>query len=97
MSSQTVAPNTESAILARLVQCHSEPVTPEVANYLLAFAFEPQDVRRMDELAERNRGGMLTAEERVEIESYLHVSNLLSIMQSKARRSLKSMPPDSGQ
>jgi hypothetical protein len=41
-------------------------------------------------LAERARKGSLTAEEVAELDSYLHVGSLLSILQSKARRLLKS-------
>jgi hypothetical protein len=43
----------------------------------------------MNELSEAARGGKLTAEEQAELDSYIHVSNLLAIMQSKGRRALQ--------
>lgn len=89
MSSQTVTSNTEAAILARLIQSRDAELKPEVARYLLAFQFEPADVARMNELAERAQLGRLTNQEQAELDSYLHVNNLLAVMQSKARRLLK--------
>ena len=93
MSSQAVTPNSEATILARLIQSQDQGLAPEVARYLLAFAFQPRDVERMNELAARAQDGDLNAEERAELESYLHVSNLLAVMQSKARQFLRSDPP----
>lgn len=43
----------------------------------------------MRELAARARAGTLTAEEQAEIDTYGRVGSLLSILKSKARRSLK--------
>ena len=81
--------NTEAAILARLIQPRTE-MDSHVARYLLALAFEPSDVERMNQLAERVRDGNLSAEEETELDGYLHVGNLLTIMQSKARVYLKA-------
>lgn len=92
MGSQTATPNSEAAILARLIQAHERGFSPEVARYLLSFKFQPSDVDRMNELAQGAQSGRLTEEERIELESYLHVSNLLVIMQSEARQVLHSVP-----
>jgi hypothetical protein len=92
MSSQTIATNSEAAILARLIQSQDRDLAPEVGQYLLSFAFQPRDVERMNALAERAQGGELTAEESAELESYLHVGNLLAIMQAKARQFLRPDP-----
>ncbi len=89
MSSQVVAPNTEAAIWARLIQA-KDSRSREVAEFLLSIDFESSDVKRMNLLAERARAGRLTPEEMAELDSYLHVGSLLSILQSKARRLLKS-------
>ena len=89
MSSQAVTPNTEAAILARLIQAKDE-MSREVAQYLLSID-NPDHVSRMNFLSEGAREGTgLTAEESAELDSYLHVGNLLTIMQSKARGCLKS-------
>jgi hypothetical protein len=89
MSSQSVTPNTEAAILARLIQARDR-MTPDVAPYLLSFDFDAEDVERMNSLAEKARDGNLTTEESAEMDSYLHIGSLISVMQSKARRFLKS-------
>jgi hypothetical protein len=39
---------------------------------------------------ERSEAGTLTAEEEKEFDGYLHVGNLLAVMQSKARLALKT-------
>ncbi|HYI94643.1 MAG TPA: hypothetical protein VEX68_13945 [Bryobacteraceae bacterium] len=90
MASQT-ATNSEAAILARLIQVRQENLSREAAEYLLSLQFEDRDVTRMNSLAQLARRGNLSEDERAELDSYLHVSNLLAIMQSKARRSLAAL------
>jgi hypothetical protein len=94
MSSQLVTPNSEAAILARLIQAKEE-MSHEAAQYLLSFDFSSSDAERMNFLAERARDGSLSAEETAELDSYLHVGNLLTIMQSTARIHLKTRGPSS--
>lgn len=96
MSSQLVTPNTEAAILARLMPPKNN-MSRDVAEYLLSIDFESNDIERMNLLAERAREGTLTAEDAAELDSYLHVGNLLSILQSRARRFLQVDPPRSPQ
>jgi hypothetical protein len=43
----------------------------------------------MNELSELARLGALGTTDAAELDSYIHVSNLLAVMQSKARRSLR--------
>ena len=81
--------NTEAAILARLIQSRTE-MDSHVARYLLSLDFEPEDVDRMNLLAERAREGDLSADEEAELDSYLHVGNLLTIMQSRSRVYLRT-------
>lgn len=45
---------------------------------------------RMLHLAERSEAGTLTPEEQTEFDGYLHVGNLLAVIQSKARVALKT-------
>jgi hypothetical protein len=89
MSSQVVPPNTEAAILARLIQARDN-MSRDVAEFLLSIDFETSDIERMNILSERARQGTLTQEETTELDSYLHVGSLLSVLQSRARRFLKS-------
>ncbi|MDQ2841901.1 MAG: hypothetical protein M3Y72_12865 [Acidobacteriota bacterium] len=91
MSSQTITPNTEAAILGRLLQArHSK--SRDVAEFLLSIDFDNNDLKRMNLLAELAREGSLTPDESAELDSYLHVGSLLSILQSQARRFLKREP-----
>jgi hypothetical protein len=88
MSSQNTSPNTEAAILSRVIQVE-EDLSRSAAEYLLSIRFGDHDVARMNELSEAARQGTLTSAEQAELDSYLHVSNLLTIMQSKGRRALQ--------
>jgi hypothetical protein len=85
---QVVTPNTEAAILARLIQAN-ESMNREVAEYLLSIDFGSRDMERMNFLSDLAQKGNLSPSESAELDSYLHVGNLLAIMQSKARGYLK--------
>jgi len=87
MSSQVASPNTEAAILARLVQLEKD-LPRGAAEYLLSLHFEKRDTERMNELSELAREGNLTRDQQAELDSYIHVANLIATMQSKARRAL---------
>ncbi|MBL8296429.1 MAG: hypothetical protein JNN08_31580 [Bryobacterales bacterium] len=89
MDSQILSPNREPAIWARLMQTPGDKLSPEAAEYLLSIRFAGRDVDRMRQLAERSEAGALTDEERAEFDSYLHVGNLLAVIQSKARLALR--------
>ena len=89
MSSQITSPNTEAAILARVIQVGEAELPRGAAEYLLSIRFGEPDVARMNQLSELAREGKLTGREQAELDSYVHVSNLLAVMQSKGRRALK--------
>jgi hypothetical protein len=89
MSSQITSPNTEAAILARMIQIGEEKLSRGAAEYLLSIRFGEHDVARMNDLSELAGQGKLTSQEQAELDSYIHVSNLLAVMQSKGRRALK--------
>ena len=72
-----------------MMQAQKEPLTLEAAEYLLSIEFPEGDRERMQRLAERSEAGTLTAEEQAEFDGFLHVGNLLAVMQSRARRALK--------
>lgn len=80
----------ESTILARVIS-HGEPAfPPDVAAEFLKWGFDESDKQRMSELAEKARQGNLTPEEQVETESFERVSSFISLLKSKARRSLQA-------
>ena len=92
MSSQVITPNTEAAILARIIQADERQLTPEAARYLLSMKLPPADEARVNELSAKARAGSLTEAEALELDSYLHIGSLLAVMQSRARRLLKHAP-----
>jgi hypothetical protein len=89
MDSQLLSPNSEAAIWARLMQTQKGELPFEAAEFLLAIDFGEAGRKRMNDLAEPSQAGTLTAEEQSEFNGYLHVGNLLAVMQSKARVALK--------
>ncbi len=93
MSSQVITPNTEAAILARIIQTDERELTPDAARYLLSMRLPSGDEDRVNELSAKARAGSLTDAEGQELDSYLHIGSLLTVMQSKARRLLKHAPP----
>ena len=82
----------EVAILDRLLETERPSLAPEAARAILTIEFQEKDRRRMDELAEKAREGILTSEEQGELESYERVGTFLSLFKSKARKSLKNAP-----
>jgi hypothetical protein len=76
------------------MQAQKDELSPEAAEFLLAIAFDEADKQRMQELAERSEAGTLTAEQQAEFDGYLHIGNLLAVMQSKARLALRRKPHD---
>lgn len=92
MGTQLLTPNSEAAIWARLMQAQKDELTPQAAEFLLSMDFGDSDRKRMMQLADASEAGTLTAEEQVEFDGYLHVGNLLAVMQSKARLALRTKP-----
>jgi hypothetical protein len=86
--SSASAPITEAKILEQVVMSDEHGMSPESARAILALHFDPRAVRRMNELAEKNRAGTLTETERQEMDNYLRVGNFLNLMQAKARLAL---------
>jgi hypothetical protein len=89
MSSQAIPAQTESAILARIIQSEERELTPENARYLLSMKLPAADEERVNELSEKARAGELTPEETQELQGYIHIGFLLGVMQSKARRVIR--------
>ena len=91
MSSQLVQPNSEAAILSRIIETDESEITPDVARYLLSMQLPEADRDRVNQLSARARAGALTSAEETELDSYLHIGSLLGVMQSRARRFLRNM------
>jgi len=86
--SQMPQPLTESDIFTRLIHPDDGNLPQDVSRLLLDLNFSPDDMARMNELAEKNRLGILSATEQQEMETYLRVGNFLNLLHAKARQSL---------
>lgn len=75
-------------ILGRAFDASSE-VSPAVAELILCARFPDADVKRVAELLEKKRGQRLTPAESSLLRDYLQADSLLTLLQSKARRTLK--------
>ena len=94
MSSHPANIDLEPVIWARLIQAQKREISTEVARYLLTIEFGESDRERMQYLADRSEAGAIAPDEQAEFDSYLHVGNLLAVMQSKARVVLREKPPN---
>jgi hypothetical protein len=84
------AGTSEVSILNRILRPTAPTFSRETAQDILALDFDETDKVRMRQLSAKARAGTLTAEEDADAGKYELVGQLLNIMQSKARRSLKS-------
>ena len=82
---------TQASILARVIDAQPSELTQGAAEYLLSIQFPEVDMTRMDTLSEKSQQGTLTIPEQTELDSYVHVANLLALMQSRARRKLAAV------
>ena len=85
-----ITASSEGEILLRLIDPDRADLSPDAAQSLLELEFSAEDLQYMDELAEKARQGSLSPAEQVEIENYERVNNLLGILKSKARQSLRA-------
>jgi hypothetical protein len=87
--SRTMVANNETAILERIIEPTEGDLPPEAATFMLRLDFSESDHRRMTELSRKASDGSLSPEEQEELDGYIHVSDLLAFVQSKARTSHK--------
>lgn len=80
----------EAEILTRVIAPDDPILGSKVAEAVLALGFQVADKRRMDELAAKARLGTLNDVERAEADSYERIGHFISLLKSKARRSLAS-------
>ena len=88
MPSATATPN-ELTILRRVVEPGQPFLSTEAAQAIVRLDFGAADRDRVNELAARNREGQLTDDEDEELPCYIRVGQILGILQSKARRTLR--------
>jgi hypothetical protein len=85
----SAAVSIESTIFERLLRAEEGDLPPDLARYLLNLGFPAPDQERFAALSARAQEGTLSPDEQAELDGYLHVNDLLAILQSKARQSLR--------
>ncbi len=83
----------EAEIFGRVIDPSNPALTPAAAEGILALGYSEADHARMAELAARSNQGTLTPAERRQLEGYVFVGDLLSMLKSKARLSLQKHVP----
>ena len=84
----THASENEVTILARFLGDGNGQLPKDVARYILDLTISERDKARMHDLAVRNQDDALTPAEKEEIHAFGKAATLLSILKSKARRTL---------
>ncbi len=59
------------------------------ARHLLDLSFSRSHQQQVDTLSQKARAGSLTPAERIELDEFIRVADLLAILQSRARQALK--------
>lgn len=80
----------EGAILSRILEPDQATLSVAAARAILDFGFTQADTERMRQLSAKAQEGTLNLGEQDEINNYERVGHFLSLMKSKARRSLKA-------
>jgi hypothetical protein len=91
MSTKTSINNaSEAAIFSRVFVDGRQSLTPELARHILTLEFSDDDKSRMHELAVKNQAGQISPEELQDLDNYIKVADLVAILQSKARKFLRT-------
>ena len=75
-------------ILARFLTNGDGPLPKNLARYIVNLTISEDDKARMHDLAVRNQDDALTPAEKKEMHDFAKAATLLSILKSKARRTL---------
>lgn len=79
----------QAAIFARLWESADGGIPVPMARHILKLTFSEADERRMHELAQKNEAGQIAAEEVEELDNFVTAGDLLALLQSKARQTLR--------
>lgn len=77
-----------TAILEELAELDVAGLSVATARKLLGFRFDDSHHQRVEVLSRKAQAGALDPDERDELDEYIRVGSLLSILQSRARRVL---------
>jgi hypothetical protein len=82
----------QAAIFARLWEMKDGRLPRALARHVLKLRFPEPDKARMHELATKNQQERISPAEREELDNFILVGDLLALLQSKARKSLRQRP-----
>jgi hypothetical protein len=82
----------EVSILARVLGNEQGELSEEAARYILDLGFSDRDKARMHDLAVRNQEDALSPAEKEQLLAFGKAGDLLAILKSRARRTLKVRP-----
>ncbi len=86
---KSASPNSRDIrILETVVSPKSRKFSPPVARAVLSLRFSPEQEEEVHSLLDKNNAGTITPDELEELESYVRVGNLLSLLKAKARAAL---------
>jgi hypothetical protein len=80
---------TEAEIFSRVIG-GDDALPVSVARSVLTWKFPRRDLARVRKLQEKNNAGTITVAERDELKRYVRVSQFISVLQARARLTLKS-------
>jgi len=86
----TMAANDLFAIWGRVIGFSWGKLDPDEARAILKLKFRKADLARINKLSTLAREGALSQREHDELENYVYIGRLLTLMHSSARRKLKA-------
>lgn len=81
---------TEAEILSQVVGPSRRELSDEAAKSILSLKFSKTATNRIRSLLRANNRGAISSAERVELEKYLRVGQLLDLLHAKARLTLET-------
>jgi hypothetical protein len=81
-----------SAILSRVIRPEEGDLTLAAAEGFLELGFDDPDLARIQELLAKNQEGQCTKAELEELDNFIRVSDLLTLIHLKARKALQTRP-----
>lgn len=90
MTVDLAAENTEIAILGRVLEPETGNLSTAAAQSWLKLKLPDADETRLRELSSKAKREVLSFEEQILLDNYLHVARLIDLMRSKARLSLQA-------
>jgi hypothetical protein len=78
-----------ATVQSRALEVKGGNFPPQGARFILGLGIKEPDKKRMLKLLAQQQNGRITAEDLIDLESYVHADNLLSIWKAHAILALK--------